>query len=334
MGKSKTKKTEETRSKATGLEAAQPFLQQLLSATSDLSPSLSSAEQQALTGLASSADAGAEFLPDVRGLISDQFAGGGFGEGRDLVTTNFGLLRDALTPTARGDFTDPTQDPILQAALTRAQDDAVNRNRAAFSAGGRSFSPAESRAVSEGVADVTARTLLDERRQQEARQFGALDRLLTGGVTTADFLDATAGRELAARQGAVGLVPQLNEISAAPFRQQLAAEGARFDIPAARIGAIRDVVVPISNTGRTAESTSTTTLEKKDDPLKTAISAGLGVAGILSGAGVFGPAAGAAGGLFGNIGQSTVGAGGLPPISNILTGQRAGGGGFLGGLFR
>ena len=101
MGKgSKTKQTtnQQSTSTTTGLEAAQPALQSLLNQVSGRigTAGLSPVETAALSGLAATAGAGTEFTPEVRGLISDLFQGGGFGEGRDIVTTNVGLLSGAL----------------------------------------------------------------------------------------------------------------------------------------------------------------------------------------------------------------------------------------------
>ena len=281
MGKgSKTKTTtnERATSTTTGLEAAQPALQSLLDQVSGRigTAGLSPVETAALSGLAATAGTGTEFTPQVRGLISDLFQGGGFGAGRDLVTTNADLLSQALTPTARGDFTDPTSDPVLQAALTRAQDDTVNRIRSQFSAGGRSFSPAESRAVGEGIADVTARTLLSERARQQDRQFGALDRLVSGGVTTANVLDTLAGNQLGARQGAIGLLPQLTGLAEQPFRTQFEVEQLRQNTPLNRFGLLSNILTSIAGTGSAAQRTGTSTsvTRARKDPIDQILRAG------------------------------------------------------------
>ena len=86
MGKgSKTKTTtnERSTSTTTGLEAAQPALQSLLDQVSGRigTAGLSPVENAALSGLAATAGTGTEFTPQVRGLISDLFQGGGFGAG-------------------------------------------------------------------------------------------------------------------------------------------------------------------------------------------------------------------------------------------------------------
>lgn len=87
-----------------------------------------------------------------------------------------GQLHEGLDPYLRGDYLDPTQNPGFTDAMERAQRDVYNKINSAFAGAGRNITgnAAGQRAVGEGIADVTARNMLDQFNKQQGYQLQAL----------------------------------------------------------------------------------------------------------------------------------------------------------------
>lgn len=270
--------------------ASEPLLQSILSQAGNVFGNfgLTGQESGAIGGLAGTGQAAANFVPQVGGLLQNVIGGsGGVGQAASTVT-------GALNPIVQGGRLDPTANPILQNIIQRGTEQAQNAVTSRFSAGGRNFSPAEARAIGEGVADVNARTYYNDYQNQQNRQLQA-----------AGLLNQTAlGAEGSQLRG-VGMIPGLTGLEQSPYRAQLEAAALERGIPAQNLGMLSNLVLPIaqgfgttenSQTGQTSGTTSgetsgtvigsqtgTQEQQKGTNWAQTGIGAALGIAGLLSG---------------------------------------------------
>lgn len=125
---------------------------------------------------------------------------------------------DLLTPTARGDFLDPTTDPnlgrLIDDAITRSSD-AVNN---AFSRRGRFGSGANQEVLAEEAGNIASRILLDNRNAERNRQLAASNAIgsFSAGdsarsLEAANLASLVGGRDASTRLAAAGALPGLEE---------------------------------------------------------------------------------------------------------------------------
>jgi len=270
--------------------ASEPLLQAILGQAGGLlnNSGLTGLESAGVEGLAGTGDVAAGFVPEVGGLLTKFLQGqGAVGQAASTVT-------DALNPIARGDFLDPGNNTILQEAIQRGQNDALNAVTSRFSAGGRSFSPAEARAVAEGTSDVSARANLQQHQTEIARQLQAMG-----------LLNSTAQGVEASQAAGASMIPGLTQLEQSPFRADLEAAAIERGIPLQNLGMLSNIVLPIASqfgtrtvdetrdsSGSTSGDSSgfstgnvlgTNTQHKKGNALQTALGAAIGIGGLMTG---------------------------------------------------
>lgn len=303
MGKS-SQTTRENMQQSTGAwKPAQPLLKDILGQAQGLMPSAATtdAEARAIQGLAGNAGNATQYLPQVQGLASDLFAGGGMGTGAQSIRDAAKTAMGGLNPIAQGNFVDPTKNPILQNVIGQTQSDIANRVGSAFAGSGRSFSGAHMNALGEGIGDATNRAYLDSYNTERNRQMQALGMLPEIAMGTSGALDQAAGNVLGARGQGIGVGATATGMQDDPYLRTLEAEGMRRGLPIQNLGMLSNLILPVAQTGRETTGQRTSTTESQQNPWQTAAGAALGGLGLLGGAGPFG-ATGAfgAGGMFGS----------------------------------
>lgn len=304
MGKSTQTTTENMQQSSGAWRPAQPLLKDILGQARGLMPStaVTGAETQAIQGLAGNAGNATQYLPQVQGLASDLFAGGGMGTGAQSIRDAAGASIRGLNPIAQGDFVDPTKNPILQNVIAQTQGDIANRVGSAFAGSGRSFSGAHMNALGEGIGDATNRAYLDSYNSERDRQMRALGMLPEIAIGASGALDSAAGNVLGARGQGIGVGQQAIGMQDDPYLRTLEAESMRRGLPIQNVGMLRDLILPVAQTGRETTGQRTSTTEQRANPWQVATGGVLGGLGLLGGAGPFG-ASGAfgPGGMFGGL---------------------------------
>src|SRR3990167_4504211 len=268
----------------------QDLLKQLLGNAQGLfgQANTSNAERNALTRLQGNIKYTNEYMPQMRGLLKDMFAGGGMGEGAAGIRSSWDTANTALTPIARGDFVDPTSNPYLQGILGKTQNDIYNRIGSSFAGAGRSFSGAHMNALGTGIGDATNSLYYNAYSGERDRQSNAIRDLISGGLGTYAGLDASAGNVLGARTHGANFAPPVTGMRDDPYLKQLELERMRRGLPLQNLGMLRDFILPIAGMGSTGHSATNSTTTSSSNPWQTAIGGALGGLGLFGGMGPFG----------------------------------------------
>lgn len=235
-------------------------------------------ETGAIGSLLSNAQSGNPYAGQIGGLATDLLGGGG-PDRTGVVNQSYQDLQSSLTPFARGDFLNPTQNPFYQ----QVSNDVSNRVNSMFAGAGRDFSGAHLGTLARGIAEGTAPLYENER----ARQMAAIQGLYGGGLQTAGLLSGLDQTGLANRQAGIGASSAALQARDSGANQILAAEALRRGIPLENLGNIESLMVPLAQLGGQQQSTTTGTSQT---PLgQQIIGGGIGGLGLLGKLGAFGP---------------------------------------------
>lgn len=262
---------------------------------------LNATENQALDTLSQNASAGNPFAAQIGSLATDLLGGGVDRTG--AAQSSFNDLNRRLTPFADGQYVDPSSNPQLKAYMDVMSNDIMNRTNGMFAAAGRDFSGANVNAVSRGLAEGLAPTMLQAYDTERNRQLGAIDALYTGGNQTTNLLSGLDQTSLGNRSAGIEASSAAQQAQDSAAQQQLAIEAQRRGIPLSNISDITGILGPIAQLGQQGSSnTTSTTKTPLAQQIMGGLIGGLGLAGQMGGFGSSGWLYGTGGtGLLGNL---------------------------------
>lgn len=281
--------TKTTQQQSSVTDPWKPTQQPLNDIIGKLSPTigntgLNSTESSALDQLSLNAQQGNPYAGQIGSLATD-LLGGGINRTAGAQGA-YDSLNTRLTPFANGDFVNPQSNPALQGYLDTITNDIQNRVNSQFAAAGRDLSGANTGAMSRGIAEGVAPTLLNAYNTERDRQLGAANTLYSAGNQTTGLLSGLDQQALANRTQGVDASQAALQANDSAAQQQLAIEAQRRGIPLQNISDITGILGPIAQLGQQSNSTTTST---QKTPLGQQILGGLlggvGLAGQLGGFG-------------------------------------------------
>jgi hypothetical protein len=197
---SQTSQTNQT-SQTTPYSYAQPGLDSIIGGTNALAKNagLTGTERGAFDTLSQNAQGGNPYAPNI-GVLADNLLTGYGGD----VAANRDTYSGYMTPTARGDYLDPSKNPFFQNTIGAISDNVSDRVNSMFAAAGRDFSGAHANTVAEGISSATAPVFADVYNQERGRQLGAADSLYNAGNSTTGLLATLGQAGIGASDAALG----------------------------------------------------------------------------------------------------------------------------------
>lgn len=258
-GKSSSEQTQQAAQSSTQnpWEPAIPGLKALASNASGMvgNGQLTGAETGALNTLQGNANQGNPYASQMGILANDLFKGGPDRSG--YATGSYDQYKASLDPVARGDYVDPSKNSALQGYLSTIGNDVSNRVNGMFAGAGRDMSGANLGALSRGLTEGMAPTLLNAYQGERNNQMSAIDKLYGAGGDTAGILSGLDQTSLANRQAGIGVGESANNANNSGANQTLAIEAMRRGIPMEQLTQLLGILGPLGGLGGTANSTGT-----------------------------------------------------------------------------
>jgi len=167
------------------------------------------------------------YMPNQQDLISNLYAGAGFGERDQDIRDAMDANRQMLSPYLQKGYLDPMTNPYLQPAIEQARSGSYSDVSDKFRAGGRSFSGAMGDAVARGMTNAALPMLLGQYNTNVQAQQGAGQQAMQAAQGGAAALDQSNAQRMAAQMAAPGQIANLN----IPQNMMLEAEARRRNIP-------------------------------------------------------------------------------------------------------
>lgn len=257
-------------------------------------------EMQAFDALRANATGTPSYAPQVGALANDLFTGGPDRSG--YVTDAYNQYRAAAQPYLSQDYLNPYNNPAFSTYMSTVSNDIQNRINAQFAGAGRDMSGMNQGAVARGIVEGTAPVFANQYNQNVATQTGLMNNMFNAGTQTGanlSALDQTAlGNRMQGANTALGMLPMAQDMNA---NRMLAAEGMARNLPLSNIANIENLLLPIAGLGGQSEGTSTGTTTMRQNPIQTAVGAGIGALGLFGG--MLNPGTSFGGGLFNGFGQ-------------------------------
>jgi len=204
-------------------------------------------ENQAFGALEANAQAPNPYAAPVQNATLTQLGGSpSYGAATGILTNGYGATASALAPYTTGSAFDPASNPALGQQLAAVNSEVQNAVNPTFSAAGRLASPANAKAIAQGVAQGDA-PILQNAAQNQLQAAGLLSNAGTATATGLGNLDAVNSGILGQGIGNAAnayAVPNLGPqalLAAAQAQQQLPISTAGllssiYDQPAAQFG--------------------------------------------------------------------------------------------------
>lgn len=237
--------------------AAQPALTSLLGNITQASGNtgLTGAENTAIAGLTTNANAGNPYAPGIGGLANDLLTGGQDRTG--YVTNAYNQLQGSLSPYTTMD-TNPYSNPAFANYTNTLTNDITDRIKSQYAGAG--YSPVTSgdyaQSLGRGISQGLAPTWLQASNDLENRKLGAISSLYSAGGQTAGLLSGLDQNALANRQAGVDVAGSALTAANQPYTATLAAEALRRGIPIENLTGLSNLIVPMAQLGRTVEGTT------------------------------------------------------------------------------
>ena len=254
-GKSSSEQKTSQTSQLTPYAPATGALNSLVGKLGGIDPSLTGAENSALSGLSANASAGNPFTGQISGVANSLLGGGPDRTG--MVGDAYSQYQSSLAPTARGDFVNPESNPQLQGYLSTIQDDISKRVNGMFAGAGRDLSGANLQSLGRGVAAGTAPVLYDAYNQGRGQQLGAIDKLYGAGGATAGLLSGLDQTKFQNQTQGIGAADAALQAKNQPMMQQLMIEAQRRGIPTEAIKSLLGPLAGIASAFGTNTGTGT-----------------------------------------------------------------------------
>lgn len=259
MGSQDTHSTTTQSSTSAPGEMTAPTVQGIINQLSPLiaSSGLTPDQQNAINTLKANAAAGNPYAPQIGANASNLLSGGGATDQNGALTDNLATLKGTL-----GTYTDPNystiNSPAVQRALQAAQADVSNSVNSQFAAAGRSGSGMNTDTLARGTTAAMAPIILNQANADTANRIGAATTLYGAGNTTAG---AITGNNQTALGNKIAGVDQANHaLSANNYgaQQTIAADELAKSIPAADLGMLAQIGIPLAGLNMTMNGNSTT----------------------------------------------------------------------------
>lgn len=296
-----TKTTQNTQSQTQPWAPTMGGLEQIVGQINNQIPKtgINPTENNALNTLSQNALGGNPFAPQINTLATDLLAGGTDRSG--MASGAYDQFKTQLQPFASGAFVNPQSNPAMQGYLDTISSDIQNRVNGMFAGAGRDLSGANIGAVSRGITEGIAPTMLNQYNTERDRQLSAIDALYGGANTTTGLLAGLDQQALSNRSAGVDASSAALQANDSGAQRQLEIEAMRRGIPIQNMGAITGLLGPIAQLGQQSNSTTEST---QKTPLAQQIIGGLiGGAGLASQLGGFGNS----GWLYGKSGSGLLG---------------------------
>lgn len=237
------------------------------------SSGLTADQQSAINTLKANAAAGNPYAPAIGANATHLLAGGGATDQNGALTDNLATLKSTL-----GTYTDPTystiNSPEVQRALQAAQADVTNSVNSQFAAAGRSGSGMNTDTLARGTTAAMAPIILDQANRDTATRMGAATTLYGAGNTTSGLI--TGNNQTALGNKIAGVDQANNALDANNYgaKATIAADELAKSIPAADLGILAQIGIPLSQLNMTQNGTSTT--DSSVSPSALQIATGIG----------------------------------------------------------
>ena len=266
-----------------------PGLQGIISKLTGMSTDVTPGQTTALGNLTGALSGVGNFGGQAGGLANKLF-GSNNDANKGILSGAYAGMKDTLSPYMSSSFLNPMSTPGFSDAYSAMKSDITNSVNGQFAAAGRDMSPANSKALSEGMSRGLGGLIQNQYNQNVGAQQGAANSLFGAGANTASGLtglDQTAVSNWLSGMGVAGQIPGL---TAAPGMAQLGAETQAGQLPFQNLSWLTSGLLPISALGSQGTSHTQGTVTKETDPLSNIIGGVSGAAGLIGGTGGFGPA--------------------------------------------
>lgn len=273
----------------------QDQIAQLLAGISGTSAAPNAAQTGALNQLTAVGNEGSAFTGDIGNVARTLLAGGG-PDRTGIVNDAYSQFQKLLTPTARGDYLDPSKNPFFADTTAAIGKDVTDRISAIYQGSGRDPSGAGNLGytLGKGIGEATAPVYSNAYTTERGNQLGAINNLFSGGTTAATTLsglDQTKVQNMLSGIDAAGAYDQSRLFGPTTV---LASEAQRTGIPLDVLARQLGLVLPVGqafgtqNSSGTGTTTGTETSTVKKDPLSQILGGAIGGAALLGGTGAFG----------------------------------------------
>jgi hypothetical protein len=260
MGGTSTSNTTQSSSTspwATGQTAVDGILGQLNPLVAN--SGLSSAETNALSGINGVAAAGNPNAAAIQSSAAHLLNGGGAQNQDGALNSAYQNYYNQTNPLASNTNYDPTQNPQLQALLQTIRGDVGNSVNGQFAAAGRDFSGMNQQTLARGISQGEAAPLLAQYNTNVANQQGAAQNLYNAGNATAGALNGTQTAANANQIAGTTQATAANTANLQPYQTALTAAQLAQSIPAANLGLLAQIGIPIAGLGTNSTGQSSTT---------------------------------------------------------------------------
>lgn len=256
-GQSSSTKTES--STTNPWEAAQPFLKGVLGQLQGQlgNTGLTGAESGALNTIEKNAANGAQFTPQLTGLVNNLLGGGGANAQSGAIQQNNEALNKRLGGMANGEEVGANSG--LKPYLDSIASDVTSQVNGMFAGAGRDFSGMNMQTLARGIMQGQAPVVAQQYNQDKQNQINAANALYGAGNTTSGLLTGLSQMGLSNAQAGAQLSPSVLESANSGAMATLQAEAARRGIPVQALGLLAQIGVPIGALGQQSSGTSTTT---------------------------------------------------------------------------
>lgn len=173
------------------------------------------------------------------------------------------------------------RNPEIQGLLDTIANDTQTRVNGMFAGAGRSLSGANQATLARSLAEGTAPILFQQHNADTDRSLAAAGARFGAGNTVSGLLTDLGQTDLANRQAGVGAAASALANRDAAANQLLSVEQMRRQMPIQNYAGLLDLIAPVGQAFQSTNSVSTT--EKKEDPTKALIGAGISALGLLTG---------------------------------------------------
>ena len=160
------------------------------------------AELEAFKGIRQNANFAEGYMPSQQDLISQLYAGGGFGERDQDIRDAMDANRQMLSPYLQQGYLDPMTNPDLQPAIEQQRQQQYSSIADKFGSAGRGFSGAMGDAMARGMTSAALPMLLGQYNTNVQAQQGAGQAAMQGATQGAQALDQSQQARMQAQMAA------------------------------------------------------------------------------------------------------------------------------------
>lgn len=308
MGSSNSNTTQsQTSTTAPGAMTA-PTVQSILGQLNPLiaNSGLTQPETAAIGQLTENGQAGNPYAAAEGANATKLLAGGGATDQNGALTDNLSTLKSTLSP-----YTDPNYSTVDSPAVARAMQAAHaatgNSINSQFAAANRSGSGLNVQNLAQGFENADAPILLNQANLDTATRIGAANTLYGAGNTTSGAITGNNQTALGNQQAGVGAATSaLNAANWGP-QSVIAAQELGKSIPAADLGMLAQIGIPLAGLNTTTNGTGTSNSSTSPSLLQDITGLGgmfaSGAGGTSAAAGMGQAAAGAGSGILALLGM-------------------------------